>query len=426
MHLKDILEKKWLLYQYSNEKVFDIYDKWWQTLYFGVDPTADSMHIWHFTVFMNALNYMLKWNKLILIVGGATGMIWDPSGKDSERNFLDKKQLDKNVDSLSRQMSNIISNLEKLTWKKLDFEIINNHDFYENMTFLDFLRDAGKYITVNNMMNKETVKPRIEDPEKSISYTEFSYMLIQAYDFVKLYKEKDCKLQICGSDQWGNWVTGIELIRKILDKESYVVSAPLILDSSGKKFGKSEWNAIWLDENKSSPYFVYQYFMNCTDEDVERFLKIYTILDFEEIDKIVDTHKQAPENRYWQAMLAKNVVRTVFWEKQSIQAEKISEVMFGKKDKKEIIKSMDEEEIKALKNEIWGIDWKWNIKITEALSQSWLTASNSEAKKMIKSGAVYLNEEKVEDIEKEITDDDLINWKIALLRKGKKNYKIIS
>ncbi|UFX82884.1 tyrosine--tRNA ligase [Candidatus Absconditicoccus praedator] len=426
MHLKDILEKKGLLYQYSNEKVFDIYDKGGQTLYFGVDPTADSMHIGHFTVFMNALNYMLKGNKLILIVGGATGMIGDPSGKDSERNFLDKKQLDKNVDSLSRQMSNIISNLEKLTGKKLDFEIINNHDFYENMTFLDFLRDAGKYITVNNMMNKETVKPRIEDPEKSISYTEFSYMLIQAYDFVKLYKEKDCKLQICGSDQWGNGVTGIELIRKILDKESYVVSAPLILDSSGKKFGKSEGNAIWLDENKSSPYFVYQYFMNCTDEDVERFLKIYTILDFEEIDKIVDTHKQAPENRYGQAMLAKNVVRTVFGEKQSIQAEKISEVMFGKKDKKEIIKSMDEEEIKALKNEIGGIDWKGNIKITEALSQSGLTASNSEAKKMIKSGAVYLNEEKVEDIEKEITDDDLINGKIALLRKGKKNYKIIS
>ena len=426
MHLKDILEKKWLLYQFSDENVFDIYDKWWQTLYFGVDPTADSMHIWHFTVFMNALNYMLKWNKLILIVGWATGMIWDPSGKDSERNFLNKEQLEKNIDSLSRQMSKIISNLENLSWKKLDFEIINNHDFYEDMTFLDFLRDVGKYITVNNMMNKETVKPRIENPDKSISYTEFSYMLIQAYDFVKLYKEKDCKLQICGSDQWWNWVTGIELIRKKLDKEWYVVSSPLILDSSGKKFWKSEWNAIWLDESKSSPYFVYQYFMNCADDDVERFLKIYTILDFETIDDIVEKHFDAPEKRYWQIILAKNIVKTVFWEKQSIQAEKISQVMFGKEDKKEILKSMDDYEIQALKNEIWWINWVWNIKLTEAMTQSWLTVSNWEAKKMIKSWAVYLNEEKIEDLEKEISIDDLINWKVVLLRKGKKNYKIIA
>lgn len=426
MKLKNILENKWLVYQFSNKEVFDLYDKWWQTLYFGVDPTADSMHIGHFTVFMNALNYILKWNKLILLIWWATGMIWDPSWRDSDREFLDKESLQKNIKSLSKQMQEIISNLEKLLWKKIDYEIVDNYDFYENINFLDFLRNVGKYITVNNMINKETVKKRIEDPDKSISYTEFSYMLIQAYDFVKLYKEKNCKLQICGSDQWWNWVTWIELIRKIINKEWFVVSAPLILDSNGKKFGKSEWNAIWLDKTKSSPYFVYQYFMNCNDDDIERFLKIYTILNFDEIQKIIEKHNNNPENRFWQEILADNVVKTIFGEKESNQAKKISKIMFSKENKLDILNSMDEEEIKATQNETGWIKINWEIKIIDLLTKLGLSSSNSDAKKIIKSWAIYFNEEKIESIEKIISRDDLIKSKVWILRKGKKNFKILN
>ncbi|MBS8121650.1 tyrosine--tRNA ligase [Candidatus Vampirococcus lugosii] len=426
MKLKNILENKGLVYQFSNEEVFDLYDKGGQTLYFGVDPTADSMHIGHFTVFMNALNYILKGNKLILLIGGATGMIGDPSGRDSDREFLDKESLQKNIKSLSKQMQEIISNLEKLLGKKIDYEIVDNYDFYENINFLDFLRNVGKYITVNNMINKETVKKRIEDPDKSISYTEFSYMLIQAYDFVKLYKEKNCKLQICGSDQWGNGVTGIELIRKIINKEGFVVSAPLILDSNGKKFGKSEGNAIWLDKTKSSPYFVYQYFMNCNDDDIERFLKIYTILNFDEIQKIIEKHNNNPENRFGQEILADNVVKTIFGEKESNQAKKISKIMFSKENKLDILNSMDEEEIKATQNETGGIKINGEIKIIDLLTKLGLSSSNSDAKKIIKSGAIYFNEEKIESIEKIISRDDLIKSKVGILRKGKKNFKILN
>lgn len=425
MHLKEILENKWLLYQYSDEKVFDMFDKWWQTLYFWVDPTADSMHIWHFTVFMNALNYMLKWNKLILIVWWATWMIWDPSWKDSERNFLDEETLQNNIKSLSRQMSKIVSNLEEITWKKLNYEIINNRDFYENMNFLDFLRYVWKYITVNQMMNKETVKRRIVDPEKSISYTEFSYMLIQAYDFLKLFKEKECKLQICWSDQWWNGVTWIELIRKTIDKEAYVVSAPLILDSNWKKFWKSEWNAIWIDENKSSPYFVYQYFMNCMDEDIEKFLNIYTVLEKEKIKEIVNLHNENPERRYWQQELAKNIICTIFWKNQAEQAEKISEIMFWKEDKLKILENMSENDIDALIKEVWWIEAEIWDKILDILTKGWLTSSNWEAKKMINSWAIYLNEKKVEWIDEQLNKANLINWKLWIIKKWKKNFKII-
>ena len=426
MHLKDILEKKWLLYQYSDTKVFDIYDKWWQTLYFGVDPSADSMHIGHFTTFMTALNYMQKWNKLVMIVGWATWMIGDPSWKDSDRDFLDEETIQKNAKSLEQQMKKIISNLEEITWQKYEWEVINNKDFYKNMSFLEFLRNVWKYITVNNMMSKETVKPRIEDPNKSISYTEFSYMLIQAYDFLRLYEDKSCLLQICGSDQWWNWVTWVELIRKVKDVETYVVSSPLVLDSSWKKFGKSEWNAIWLDENKTSPYFVYQYFMNCTDEEVERFLKIYTILEFDKIDNIIDKHRQQPESRYWQQQLAYNVVRTVFWEKQAVQAEKISKLLFGKEDKLKILEQMDKNDLDALYYEIGWVELEEESqKLIDLITNSGLTSSNAESKKLIKSKAIYLNEENIQDLETVVSKDQLINGKVWLIRKWKKNYKLI-
>lgn len=262
-------------------------------------------------------------------MGGATGMIGDPGGRDSERSFLDDATLTHNIEAIKFQVGTILKNLKEQTGKQLSFEVIDNNQFYTDMSYQKFLRDVGKHITVNQMMAKETVKKRIEDPDKSISYTEFSYMLMQGYDYLRLFKDHGVKLQISGSDQWGNILTGIELIRKKEEGEAYGMTSPLILDSTGKKFGKSEGNAIWLDPNQSTPYFVYQYFMNVTDADVERFLKLYTLLDLETIAQIVAQHHQKPEARIGQMQLARQVILTLHGTQAADQAEKISELLFG-------------------------------------------------------------------------------------------------
>lgn len=425
MHLRQELENRWFLYQYSNEELFDLYNKGWQSFYFGVDPTADSLHLGNFVVFMNAVNYMRKWNKLYLIVGGATGMIWDPGGKNAEREFLDEEKLQHNVKCITKQVSWILHNLKDLSGEDFEFEVINNADFYQGMDYLKFLREVGKFITVNNMITKETVKKRIEDPDQSISYTEFSYMLIQGYDFYRLNKDYGVKLQIAGSDQWGNCITGIELIRKKDDNEAFAMTSPLVLDSNGKKFGKSEGNAIWLDSNKSSPYSVYQYFMNTTDEDVERFLKFFTLLDFDQITEIVTKHNEDTATRYGQKKLAEYVVTTLFGANAAKQAIKITEILFSNQNKLELIKELWKEDILALQKETGGININENSKILDLCTQSGLTGSNGEAKKMIQSGSIYCNEEKVENMQFTPTDDNFING-ILLLRKGKKAYKIVT
>lgn len=424
MNLKEELEKRWFLYQFSDEKLFDVYNKWWEILYCGFDPSADSLHLGNFVWFMAAVNFMKRKNKFLLLIGWATWMIWDPGGKDSERKFLDEATLRHNQDSIYNQVKPILENLKKLSGYDFDFGIVNNYDFYKWMWYLDFLRKVWKYITVNQMMNKETVKKRIEDPEKSISYTEFSYMLLQWYDFYKLFTEDWVKLQIWWSDQWWNLVTWVEIIRKKEDKDSYVMTFPLIVDSTGKKFGKSEWNAIWLDPTKNSPYFVYQYFMNTTDTDVERFLKLLTLLDFDKIEEIVNKHNEKPELRFGQKQLAKYVVETIFGAESAVQAEKISEILFGTENKLELLKSMSENDIKALQKETgWTSFNEW--KILDILVETWLVESRGEWKKMIESWAIFVNENKIEDINFELTNEVLLNWKVALIRKWKKNYKTL-
>ncbi len=428
MHLKEELEKRGLINQYSDEKLFELYEKWWENFYCWFDPTADSLHLWNFVLFMNAINFMKKWNKFYLILWGATWMIWDPGWKDSERTFLSEETIQHNLESIHKQVSKILKNLEKMSGFKFDFEIINNADFYKNMNFLKFLREVGKFITVNSMMTKETVKKRIEDPDKSISYTEFSYMLIQWYDFLKLYKDFDVKLQICGSDQRWNWVTWIELIRKKLDKEAYVFTTPLLLASNWKKFWKSEWNAIWLDENKNSPYFVYQYFMNSADQDIERYLKVFSLLSFEEINNIVQKHFEKPELRYWQQQLANYVVSMIFGEDKAKQAKKISDLLFGQWDKIKILQDLNDEDKIAVINELnnknhYKFDNNKNW-ILDILVQTWLTNSKWEARKLIKQWWLYLNEEKINDENSQIQTENFINW-LILLRKWKKTYKIL-
>lgn len=274
-------------------------------------------------------------------------MIGDPGGKESERSFLDLETLGYNVTSIQKQIGTIIERLEAQTGKKLNFEMVNNLDFYEGVSYLDFLREVGKYHTVNQMIAKDTVKNRIEDPSKSISYTEFSYMLLQGFDYYYLHKNKGVNLQMGGQDQWGNLVTGIELIRKKMEDEVYCFTWPLITDATGKKFGKSEGNALFLDRKKTSPYAIYQYFMNTADDDIERYLKLLTLLSISEIQSILEQHQAAPEKRFGQKRLAYEVVSIIHGSKDALLSEKISDFLFGENDKLKLLKSLPEDEFEV-------------------------------------------------------------------------------
>lgn len=426
MNLKQELEIRWFINQYSDEKLFDIYDKWWQSFYCWYDPSADSLTIWNFVTLMASVNLMKKWNKFYLLIWWATGMIWDPGWKDQERNFLDEETLRYNQDKITIQVKLLLENIKKLSWYDLNFEVVNNYDFYKNMTVLDYLRKVGKYITVNNMIKKETVQRRIEDPDKSISYTEFSYMLLQWWDFVELYKSKNIQLQLAWWDQWGNAVTWLEMIRKIIDKEAYALTTPLIVDSNWKKFWKSEWNAVWLDPQKNSPYFVYQFFINTPDNDVKRYLNLFTLLDIDNIDSIIGQHKECPELRYGQKQLASYIVEAIFWQEASRQAQTISEILFWQENKITLIEKMNDDDLIALYNETGGaIINKLPIWVLDLMVESKLVSSKWEWRKMIESWAIYLNESKLEDSTIDIDRSNLISWKTILLRKGKKTYKTI-
>jgi len=421
--LKQELEDRGLLYQISNEKLFEIFDKGEGTFYCGFDPTADSLHLGNFIGFMVWVHLMRRGNKYIALTWGATWMIGDPGWKDAERNFLSMEDLDNNQKAISAQISWIFSNLEKFTWNSYKHSFVNNKDFYEGMWYLDFLREVGKYITINVMMSKDTVKKRIEDPTKSISYTEFSYMLLQGYDFVKLYKDDWVTLQIWWQDQWGNLVTWTELIRKKHDAETYALTWPLITDSTGKKFGKSEGNAMFLSKKKTSPYFIYQYFMNTADEDLSKYLKMLTLIETEEIDEIVKKHMEKPEDREGQKLLAYKVVEIIHWAKEADMALKISSFMFGWEDRVEVLESLDDEEIVTFKNAMWG--FKYNQEnLFEAIVTSWLAKSNSQAREAVKSWAIFINEQKISDFNHDVFAD-FINDKVMLIRKGKKNFRIV-
>ncbi len=429
MKLREELENRGLIYQFTDEKLFDLYEKWGQKFYCGFDPTADSLQLGNFVSFMAAVNFMKRNNTFVMIIGWATGMIWDPSGKTSDRVMLDENLLRSNEKAITKQVQHILENLKFLSGYDFKFEVMNNYDFYKSMSIFEFFRTAGRYITVNNMLSKETVKKRIEDPEMSITYTEFSYMLLQGYDFLTLYEKHKVRLQIWWSDQRGNMVTGTEMIRKKFgnEEESFVMTFPLITDSTGKKFWKSEWNAIFLDPNKTSPYFTYQYFMNTTDEDVEKYLKIFTLLDFDVVAGIVANHKQNPELRYGQKQLANYLVTTVYGEEAAAQSIKISEILFGQWDKLQLIKAMSESDIQALQKETGGCslakdqkEWK----LLDIFTQSGLAESNGEVKKLIASWSLYYNEVKVTDVQQMVKAEDFINW-VLLLRKGKKQFKLV-
>lgn len=424
MNLREEFEARWLMNQFSSEDVFDLYTKWWQSFYIWFDPSADSLQLGNFCAIMAAVNLMKYGNKCYFLVGWATWMIWDPGWRDSERNFLTEETLRHNEKSIYNQIKWFLDNLKQNYNIEFDSEMVNNYDFYKDMSVLTFLKDVGKYITVNNMIKKETVAKRIEDPDASISYTEFSYMLLQGYDFVKLFREKWIKLQLAWGDQWWNAVTWLELIRKIEEEEWYVMTIPIITDATWKKFGKSAWNAIWLDPNKNSPYFVYQFLMNQADEDIGKYLKVLTLLTLEEVDAIVKKHNEKPELRYWQNELAKSVTEILFGKIAAKQAEMISEMFFWTGDKLEMLKKLSKEDIDALAKETGSTGYTWSLQILDALVNAWLASSRWEWRKLIEWGWIFLNEVKVEDWFRELTEDDLIN-STAILRKWKKSFKLI-
>jgi len=423
-NLKQELEDRGLLYQNSNDDLFKKFDAWEGTFYCGFDPTADSLHLWNFIGFMVAVHLMRRGNKYIALTGWATGMIWDPGWKDAERTFLSTEDLDKNEKAISTQISSIANNLKDFTWEDFSFDFVNNKDFYADMWYLDFLREVWKYITINNMIWKDTVKKRVEDPKQSISYTEFSYMLLQGYDFVRLFKDRDTTLQIWGQDQWGNLVTWTELIRKKYDWEANVLTWPLITDATGRKFGKSEWNAIWLDKSKTSPYDIYQYFMNTNDDDISRYLKMLTLIETEEIDILVAKHMETPENREWQKELAYRVVEIIHGTKEADLALRITDFMFGWEDRLEVLKSLNNDEIATFMNAMWGFKYD-NENLFETIVKSWLAKSNGDARQAVQSGAINIQEEKITDFKYDFSND-FTNDKVLLIRKWKKNFRIIS
>ena len=423
MSLQSTLQERWYLYQFSNADIFEKLEQGWEKFYVGFDPTADSLHMGNFIGFMTAVQLMLRGNTYYSLVWGATGMIGDPGWKDAERSFLDLETLNFNVSSIQTQIWTIISRLEVQTGKKLDFQMVNNLDFYEWVSYLDFLREVGKYHTVNQMIAKDTVKKRIEDPDKSISYTEFSYMLLQGFDYYYLHKNMGVNLQMWGQDQWGNLVTGIELIRKKTEDEVYCFTWPLITDATWKKFGKSEGNALFLDRNKTTPYAIYQYFVNSHDEDVERYLKLLTLLPLSEIEEVLSQHKASPEKRWAQKKLAYEVVNIIHGQKDAELSEKISDFLFGEWDKLALLKWLDEEEFQVFFESIWGCEYKEQNLFT-LFVEAWLEQSNSTARQTLQNGGMFLNEVQITDGKYDFSGD-FIDEKFLLLRKGKKSYKIV-
>jgi tyrosyl-tRNA synthetase len=389
------------------------------TGYIGFDPTSDSLHIGSLVPILLLLHLQKAGHKPVALLGGATGMIGDPSGKSDERNLLHEDQLLKNVDGIKKQLS-----------KFLDFgtnaEIVNNYDWFKNISFIEFLRDTGKHITVNYMMAKESVKKRIEG-EAGISYTEFAYQLMQGYDFYWLYNNKNCKLQMGGSDQWGNITTGSELIRRKAGGEAFGFTCPLIRKADGGKFGKTEKGNIWLDAEKTTPYQFYQFWLNATDEDAEQWIRIFTFLTQEQITAITNEHHINAASRILQKTLAREVTLFVHGKDEFDKAVYTTEKLFKNQSAPADTLSVDDLESMegVVKFDFEYAKIKSGIDVVTFLADSSIFTSKGEARKMVQQGGVSINRIKVEDVGMKIHDDLLLHNKYLLVQKGKKNYYLV-
>ena len=398
-----------------------------QAAYVGIDPTADSLHIGHLVSVMILRHFQNCGHKPFALVGGATGMIGDPSMKSAERNLLDEETLRHNVACLKAQLARFLDFDSDAPNKA---ELVNNYDWMKDYTFINFIRDIGKHITVNYMMAKDSVKKRLErDSSEGMSFTEFSYQLMQGYDFYWLWKNRGCILQLGGSDQWGNITTGTELIRRIDGGQAFALTCPLIRKADGTKFGKTEKGNIWLDAERTSPYEFYQFWLNVADDDAERYIKIFTMLDRETIEALIAEHREDPGQRKLQKVLAKEVTIMVHGQEAYDNAIAASQLLFGNVSA-EVFRTMDERTVREVfanvpSFEVKADEFPCNVLDLLAVKTA-VFPSKGEARKMVQGGGVSLNKGKVGDINAEITADDIINGHYILAQKGKKNYFIIN
>ena len=374
------------------------------TFYWGTDPTADSLHLGHYSSLVTAKRLAKAGHHPILLVGGATGLIGDPR-PTAEREIISKEVVEENIKGLSKQVKEIVGG---------DVEVVNNNDWMKEFTFTEFLREVGKYINVNYMLDKDIIRRRLET---GITFAEFAYMLIQGYDFLYLYKNKGVRLQAAGSDQWGNITTGIDLIRKMTGEQAYGFTMPLILDSTGKKFGKSEGNALWLDEDKTSSYEMYQFLINTEDSKIEEYLKVFTFLTPDEITEVMKKHNETPELRIAQKELAKQIITDLHGEESFKRAVKISEALFSGD-----IKSFTSKDIEDAFKGITPFEISSDLNIVDFLVESGVCSSKREAREFINNGSITLNGDKITDLEFVVNKDIAIESKYVVVRRGKKKY----
>lgn len=420
MDLLTALQRRGMIEQISDEAAIrEMFAKERVSFYIGFDPTARSLHIGSLLPMMVMAYLQRAGHRPIAVVGGATGMIGDPSGRSSERNLITTDEVDQNLAGIRGQLEGFLS-----------FEgenaaiVINNADWTTPISYLEWLRDVGKFFTINYMMGKESVRRRLEDREQGISYTEFSYMLLQAYDFLHLYRSEGCKLQGGGNDQWGNITAGIDLVHKVEGKQAYGLTFPLITTASGEKFGKSAGNAVWLDPEMSSPYQFYQYWIQTDDRDVRKYLGLFTFLELDEIDEIVSAHEAAPEKRSGQRRLAAEVTRIVHGEDALRKSEQATEILFGReieglsdKDLGDIFADVPSSQLdRSLLGE---------LKLLDLLREAGVVKSNGEARRLLTGGGVYLNNRPCSDPNQEITTAELASESALVLRSGKKKYYLV-
>lgn len=395
------------------------------TAYIGFDPTADSLHIGSLVQIMTLVHFQLAGHRPLALVGGATGMVGDPSGKSAERNLLSEQELSKNIAGVKAQLEQFLD----FNCGENSAEVVNNYDWFKDFNFLDFIRDVGKHISINYMLAKDSVKSRLET---GMSFTEFTYQLVQGYDFYWLYKNKDCKLQLGGSDQWGNIVTGTELIRRKDSGEAFAVTTPLIKKADGTKFGKTEGGNVWLDRKRTSPYKFYQYWLNSSDEDAKNYIRIFTLKTKEDIEALEKEHDQAPHMRLLQKELGKEITIRVHSNEDYDMAISASNILFGKSTTEDLV-SLDEDTLLAVFEGVPQVtltkgQYSESANVTDLLSEvtnQLIFKSKGEARKMIQGGGVSVNKEKVTDPNQPI-NFTLLQDKYLLVQKGKKNYYLVT
>ncbi|WP_115461031.1 tyrosine--tRNA ligase [Winogradskyella aurantiaca] len=398
-----------------------------RSAYIGFDPTADSLHIGNLVPIMLLAHYQRCGHKPVALVGGATGMIGDPSGKSNERNLLDETTLRHNQEAIKKQLAHFLDFDSKADNAAV---LVNNYDWMKSFSFLEFIRDVGKHITVNYMMAKDSVKNRITgEATEGMSFTEFTYQLVQGYDFLHLYRDMDCSIQMGGSDQWGNITTGTELIRRIAQGKGFAITCPLITKSDGSKFGKSEGGNVWLDSNRTSPYKFYQYWINSSDEDAEKYIKIFTFLEEEQIEALIEEHRETPHLRQLQKRLAKEITSMVHSSADFENAEKASQILFSKSFKEDIATLSEALFLEVFEGvpqaEIPSSEFDAGVDMIAALAaKTNFLNSNGEARRALKENSISVNKSKVKE-DYLLSHEDLINGKYVVLNKGKRNTYIV-